>query len=225
MNKIGKKNGNMYEGVRTWNPLAGRCLHECKYCSTNSFIYPVLQKKYAGELRLDENAFMKNLHKHFVWFVCAQNDLYAEQVPEEFIFRIYDHIAEFPLNTYWFQSKNPARMYRYITAPYIYGTTIESNRDYELSNTSSANLKSVWMRAIRDSGVSTFITIEPILDFDLHDFVKLLKDAKPSWINIGADSKRHNLPEPDKEKVLELISELEKFTEVRQKTNLRRLLK
>ena len=55
----------------------------------------------------------------------------------------------------------------------------------------------------------------------------MIKTCNPIQVNIGADSshKRNKLPEPPKEKILELIEELEKFTSVVQKKNLRRLLK
>jgi len=70
-----------------------------------------------------------------------------------------------------------------------------------------------------------FLTLEPILNFDLDEFVLMIKDINPSFINIGADSKNNHLNEPSKEKVLELIKELEKFTEVRIKSNLNRIIK
>lgn len=72
-----------------------------------------------------------------------------------------------------------------------------------------------------------YITIEPIIDFDLPEFITMIKHCNPRQVNIGADSssKRNKLPEPPKEKILELITELEKFTTVVQKKNLARLLK
>ncbi|MFX1295603.1 MAG: hypothetical protein ACFFD2_12230, partial [Promethearchaeota archaeon] len=70
-----------------------------------------------------------------------------------------------------------------------------------------------------------YITIEPIMDFDLNKFVQLIKVSYPKQINIGADSGNNHLPEPSKEKILELISELKKFTIVHKKKNLNRLLK
>ena len=69
-----------------------------------------------------------------------------------------------------------------------------------------------------------YITIEPIMDFDLPIFIEMLKECEPIQVNIGADSGRHNLPEPSKSKVLELVSELEKFTIIHNKSNLKRLL-
>ena len=125
--------GNMYPGFKTWNPLAGECPHKCKYCSTHSLMrYPVIKAKYSGELRLDENAMLKDLGSGNTIFVCAQNDLFAEQVPDVFIRCITDYCKRFPKNTYFFQSKNPARMidYKYsFPKGSILCTTIESNRD------------------------------------------------------------------------------------------------
>ena len=80
------------------------------------------------------------------------------------------------------------------------------------------------MKMLSDCGFETFITIEPILDFDLNAMVDLLKQCTPEQVNIGADSGRNNLPEPSKEKVLKLISELQKFTIINKKSNLQRLL-
>ena len=69
-----------------------------------------------------------------------------------------------------------------------------------------------------------FLSIEPIMDFDLEPFVQIIKNIKPKFVSIGADSKNHNLPEPSKEKIEVLIRELKKFTEVKIKDNLKRLL-
>jgi hypothetical protein len=70
-----------------------------------------------------------------------------------------------------------------------------------------------------------YVTIEPILDFDLDEMVGLIRQCNPRQVNIGADSKGHNLPEPDSDKILALISELKKFTTIDKKRNLRRLLR
>jgi hypothetical protein len=63
------------------------------------------------------------------------------------------------------------------------------------------------------------------MDFDLSRIVAMIKRCNPQQVNIGADTGHNNLPEPPKEKILELISALEEFTTVKQKTNLKRLLK
>ena len=41
-----------------------------------------------------------------------------------------------------------------------------------------------------------YLTIEPLLDFDLLFFVEIIKSCSPLQVNIGADSGGNNLPEP-----------------------------
>ena len=68
------------------------------------------------------------------------------------------------------------------------------------------------------------ITIEPILNFDMPDFSDLIIKCNPSFVYIGADSKRHNLPEPPEDKIIALVNSLrEAKIEVRLKSNLKRL--
>jgi hypothetical protein len=69
-----------------------------------------------------------------------------------------------------------------------------------------------------------YITIEPIMDFDIDEMVEYIQQCDPKQVNIGADSMKSNLPEPSKEKVVKLIAELKKFTIVHEKSNLRRIL-
>jgi hypothetical protein len=220
--------GNMYPGFKTWNPLAGECPHKCRYCSTNALKrYPVIKAKYSGELRLDENAMLKDLGSGNTIFVCAQNDLFAEQVKHNQIHTILNYCKIFPENTYFFQSKNPARMIDYIPSfpkDSILCTTIESNRDNLSCEAPGMNSRAHAIRYLKRF-FKTAITIEPIVDFDLNEFGELIKYANPDKINIGGDSKHNHLPEPSKEKILALINELQKFTTIDRKTNLKRLLK
>lgn len=70
----------------------------------------------------------------------------------------------------------------------------------------------------------TFVSIEPIMDFDLEEFACGISAVRPKFVSVGADSKRHNLPEPSPQKIGKLLQILERFTEVRIKNNLWRLL-
>ena len=65
--------------------------------------------------------------------------------------------------------------------------------------------------------------IEPIMDFDLELLANWIEGVEPEFVNIGADSKGNNLPEPSWDKIQSLIKELEKFTKVNLKDNLERL--
>lgn len=225
--------GNMYEGFKTWNPLSGQCPHLCKYCSSNNLKkrFPAINAKYSGELRLDDKAMKQSLGKGNTWFIVGQNDLFADEVPYEIIKSIIGKCTEYPNNNYFFQSKNPSRMYycRDILAPLrpVLCTTIETNRIYPefMGKTVSPYYRAQYMRKLSYSFV-TALTIEPIMDFDIDELLALIQTAKPDYINIGADSKKNGLPEPSKDKILDLMESINLVTgiEIRKKTNLKRLL-
>jgi hypothetical protein len=115
-------------------------------------------------------------------------------------------------------------MFDYVLSHYVYGTTVESNIEYDIHKASSISDRFLGMRLIKNLDVKTFVTIEPRLDFELSPFVEQLKECKPDWINIGADSKKHGLKEPMAISIEQLICELKRFTEVRIKENLYRLI-
>lgn len=226
---------NMYDWITgTWNPLAGECPHKCMYCSTNTLkkIYPAVREKYSGELRLDEKAMSKNLGKGKTWFVCGQNDLFADAVPKLIIDNVLYRCSLFPENTYVFQTKNPQRYLTwqsFLPPQHILGCTIESNRDFCDSDN---NLISDAPPTIDRYDTMTklqarkFATIEPILDCDPDILASWMDRIRPEFVNIGADSKNNNLPEPTKDKVHALIEKIQSYgIEVRQKSNLARLLK
>lgn len=214
--------GNMYDFVtHTWNTVKGECYHDCSYCYMKRFgkLNPV---------RFDNKELKTDLGEGNFIFVGSSCDIFAKDIPEEWINKTLKH-CEQANNKYLFQTKNPDRFMDYIHACVITDksvlcTTIESNRYYpEITR----NSPDVFKRAIAMNQVSeivkTYVTIEPILDFDLDIMVQLIHDCRPEQVNIGADSGNNNLPEPAQDKVLELIDELKKFTVISRKKNLDRL--
>jgi hypothetical protein len=220
---------NMYSfiGKDTWNPLGGVCEHSCKYCFTNPLKerFPVLREKYSGELWLDEKAIKKNLGKGHFWFVCSCNDLFAENVPAWMIEKVLEHCWKFE-NKYLFQSKNPSRFTAFhfnFPPASILATTLESDI-HNFSNAPDFDDR-VWGMYQMNDLYEEMVTIEPIMQFNLKPMVDAIKAIKPLQVNIGANSNpKIKLPEPEPEKIRELIKELEKFTTVHLKPNLKRLL-
>jgi len=106
-------------------------------------------------------------------------------------------------------------------------TTIETDMFYSeiMANSPKPYERAKYMKMLSDNGFETFVTIEPVMDFNLKTMVDLIKQCNPEQVNIGADSGKNNLPEPSKEKVLKLVSELQKFTIIHNKSNLKRILK
>ena len=72
------------------------------------------------------------------------------------------------------------------------------------------------------------VTAEPIIDFDLTPFSDMFRLMHPKYVSIGADSKKRlkleGTPEPSPEKTITLIEDLSKFTVVKMKDNLERII-
>ena len=219
----------MYEFAKTWNPIGGRCIHFCEYCYVPRLMkqFPALKKKYSGKPRIYD--LHKNLGSGNFWFVQSMGDLFAENIPREIYMRVFEYIDRFPNNTYFFQSKNTIRFFgfrKFYPENTILCTTFETNR-IELLKKYSGGIKD--LSRIYNLYYIDFplhITLEPLMDFDMNKILEPIKYVNPIQVNIGANtSHKIKLPEPPKEKILELISELEKFTKVHLKKNLDRLIK
>jgi DNA repair photolyase len=77
------------------------------------------------------------------------------------------------------------------------------------------------MEKISDKGITTFVTCEPIMDFDVDDLTSLVLRCQPQQVNIGRNSwSEVSIPEPTNEKVAEFISKLAPFARVNLKKNI-----
>ena len=214
---LNESKGNMYDFVtHTWNAIKGACYHDCTYC---------YMKRWGklNPIRFDEKELEVYLGKHNFIFVGSSCDMFAEDIPEEWIIKTLKHCSKFK-NQYLFQTKNPKNIRRILPSWSNVCVTLETNRHYPeiMRNSPKPIDRAKQMKLIRHK---LYITIEPIMDFDLEEFVQMIKQCGASQINIGADSGNHNLPEPSKEQIYELIAELNRFTKVKLKKNLNRLLK
>jgi protein gp37 len=227
-----KASGNMYTWVTDlWNPQGGECPHGCPYCTTNPLAaqYPGVAAKYSGAPRLIPHELSTKLGEGKIIFVVAQNDLFAKDTPIEFADKVISHCEKYPKNQYLFQSKNPAGFIHFMNRLHfinsILCTTIETNRFYpkHMGKTPHPEERAKAMAMM--SHFKRYVTIEPIMDFDLPELIKLIKMCDPVQVNVGGDSGGNNLPEPSKEKISELIYELNKFTVIDRKKNLERIFK
>lgn len=221
---LNKSTGNMYEFVtHTWNTVKGECPHGCSYCYMHHW-------GKQPPLHFDEKELKTKLgHGNYI-FVGSSCDMFAKSIPEEWIIKTLEHCNKYSENRYFFQSKNPEKMIRMlknVSFDYDICTTIETNRNYQeiMKNSPSTWNRATEMMKCDNSLIKKYVTIEPIMDFDLPEMVKLIKTCNPVQVNIGADSGHNNLPEPPKEKILQLIEELQKFTVIANKKNLERLIK
>lgn len=211
----------MYSWItHTWNTIKGECPHGCTYCYMHRFP----QKP----VRFDSKELNTDLGKGNFIFVGSSCDMFAEDIPRQWINNTIAHCNKYD-NKYLFQTKNPDRIENdFLTLPFtsVICTTIETNRWYPdvMAYSPHPNSRAKSMEFLHCM-FETYVTIEPIMDFDLMAMVYLIKKCHPKQVNIGADSGNNHLPEPPKEKILALIDELKKFTAIDQKRNLGRLLK
>jgi protein gp37 len=227
-----KSKGNMYGWVTHMHThLRGKCSHRCSYCyaSRPSRGHPSSQE---GALRLEASELAVRYGSGKTIFVEHLNDLFAADVPQSFIDQVLAHCRRFPLNRYVIQSKNPHRMEDNLASmPAVVwlGTTLETNRPIhpEISHAPTPRDRAMRFRSIPWANwiEKRFVTVEPIMEMDPDVLAEWVRDCRPDWVNIGADSKGHYLPEPSAADLCELIRRLRGYgLEVRLKTNLRRLL-
>jgi len=217
---LNKQKGNMYGFVtHTWNVIKGKCPHDCSYCYMKRFPQ--------GELKFDEKELKTDLGEGNFIFVGSSCDVFAHEIPSDWIVKTLEHCNKYYKNTYLLQTKNPKRFMDfklYHPQNCILGVTIESNRETP-SEAPTTRERVGSMGSEELFGKRKMVTIEPIIDFDVSHLVEMIKWIRPEFVNIGADSTNNDLPEPSWFKIQNLIKELEKFTKVNLKDNLSRLKK
>ena len=211
---LNPQKGNMYDFVtHTWNPISGVCFHNCSYC----YMKPISKE---SEPTLKEHIFNDKFVKNSFIFIGSSTDMFAENVPSEWITRVLDHckdeIEAGRGKAFLLQTKNPQRFFEFTNHPIIkkrcvLATTIESNLDYPeiMNNAPKMEERVKAMEKLSKQGFTTMVTAEPLMDFDLEQMVEYMERCSPKRINIGRNtSKTVTIPEPTKEKVQELYERL-----------------
>lgn len=211
--------------MTTWNPFTG-CNFRCSYCFARRLVEGRL--KHLNRYR---NGFRPTVHpdrfhprfKLGEWvFVCDMGDIAFAQL--DVWDAVQKTIALYPSTKFLLQSKAPSVFVHIDSSDNLYfGTTLETNR----TQTSNA-LPTYWryQNFLQVSPKHRFVSVEPIMDFDLDIFLTWLRDISPEIVQVGADNYRNHLPEPSWDKVQQLLTELRKFVpEVVEKEGLERLKK
>lgn len=166
-------------------------------------------------------------------------------MPVEEFYQVIEYCRKWKDRTFLIQSKNPAYFLRFqehimplrIPDNVILGTTIESNLSAMQSSEPSHKVVAYneisqapypcdRIEAMKKTTCRKAITIEPILRFNLGEFVLQIEQIAPEleFVYIGYANDRHEgkklkLPEPPLEKTMQLIEGLRNARiEVREKT-------
>lgn len=213
---------------RTWNFIVG-CEHGCTYCCARDLALGRLKHlpQYLDDFRpvlvpwqlWSKNSGRPRRFKGGVIFPCFMGDMMGEWVPHQWIEQGIEVMRCSPNATFLLLTKNPWRYHEFLRSfpeNVILGATIESDIDHGVSKAPVPLQRAEAMRDIH--WFRKFIAIEPIMDFDIDSFPRLVEKIRPEFVYLGLDNWNHHLPEPPLEKTEALIQALREFTEVRLKT-------
>lgn len=190
--------------TETWNPFTG-CRWDCSYCWARRLAEGKLKKQYP-------NGFVPEFHPNRVnrkfrpgafVFVSSMGDIFFcdETYPE-----IMGTIVDNPETKFLLQTKSPSMFIGNDFPPNVYtGCTIETNRDVTLNYSKAPNPRQRTLDMIMNQHPYKFLSIEPIMDFDLEIFSAWIYDISPEIVEIGADNYKNNLPEPSWDKIYKLM--------------------
>ena len=224
-----KRKSRMFGFVtETWNPIVG-CSHNCVYCWARR--QAQRQKKNCPKCgwftpHLHEERLNRKFKPNTLVFVCDMADLFCNEVLDGWIRKVLHVIHQNPKTLFFLETKNPDNM-QFFDIPKtntVLSVTIETNKVHgELPKIGRWSYSNISQAIPVDLRFQDFyfndyfedfrkhVSIEPVLDFDLEEFLEWILDIKPSFgVSVGYDNYGCRLPEPPLAKTLQLIEQLEK---------------
>lgn len=105
---------------------------------------------------------------------------------------------------------------------FFFGFTFETNREIHPYISKApppwTRLQNMKLFIDKNPFAKVFVSIEPVMPFDLLEMDISIETLEPAFVYIGHDNHNKNHPDARTDDVLRLIERLEKFTEVRKKT-------
>jgi len=201
----------MFKSItRTWNVFVG-CDFNCTYCNARKLALTRLKHlpryKDGFKPHLVESELNRTFKPGEFIFVAYMGDI--SFCPAGDMSRIIARMVNFPETDFLLCSKDPACFegWHLDLAPNIVlGTTIETNRDYHLTEAPPPSFRAAWLQCYDHK--TKFLSIEPIMDFGLYKLLYLITGIQPDIIEVGADNYHHHLPEPSPEKLLKFLNNL-----------------
>lgn len=213
--------------TKCWNPIVG-CPHQCVYCwarklaETRLSIVSDYYKDFTTPKLIEKRLKQKFKPNDFV-FVSDMGDAWSRIVDIRWQAAVVAVARMNPETTFLYMTKDPYGYVRFEREAFrfpdnvLLGITIETNRDtLKISHAPMTEARYLYFRKVQHK--RKFVSIEPIMDFDLDTLVSWIKDLKPEMVAAGYDNYKNGLVEPTLEKTNRLIVELGEFTKVYIKT-------
>ncbi len=207
----------------TWNPFTG-CHFQCTYCWARKLAETKLKRSYPNGFIpcTHPDRFSKRFKPSDFVFVCDMGDI---SFAPPLVWKVVaDHLYQYPDTTFLLCTKSPHIFSHSVPwGNLLFGCTIETNRHYpKISKAPPVHERYKQMALIYGR---KFLSIEPVMDFDLNNFVQWVINIKPEIVEIGADNYRCGLPEPSPQKLAKFLVELRDYVPtVIEKDGLNRLL-
>ncbi len=222
MNRMFTFNGKR---MKVWNLFTG-CNFNCSYCWARKLAEGRVKHSYPDGFipTTHPERFNKHFKPNDFVFVTSMGDIsFAPSIVEDYIVTVANR---YPETSFLLCSKEPD-IFRKVKfhSPNIYlGTTLETNRDTSPFSRAPATRERYYSLRFL-SHKHKFLSLEPLMDFDLLTFVQWITNIGPEIVEVGADNWRNNLPEPEPNKVNDLLVYLKQICpNVIEKDGLERLL-
>jgi protein gp37 len=206
--------------TETWNPIAMHCPHDCYFggCWAEALkrgrLKNTAKYKDLSEPKLIEKELHLNQHNHWkkgdYVFVEDMGDLFAFNVPDEFINQVLLTIWDNPDAKFLLLTKNPKRMVawqKHIPENCLCGCTIETTMPLKAISKAPATCNRYKAMKKLDHP-HKMICIEPIINFNSVQFLAWIEEIKPELVVIGYDNYHCSLPEPSLAKTQKFIAAL-----------------
>ena len=207
---LNKAKGRMFKSVGwTWNPTPG-CTHGCPYCWAKSLsdrwgksFEPQFREHFLNDQMPDDGTWV---------FVDSMGDIMCDGMKYAWIVKIIEFIHKNKRdNKFLLQTKNPLRflywqietLLRAVQDKIIVGTTIETNRA-TLGNAPHPQERYKSLLWMRGQGYKTFLSMEPLEDFDLDVIKEWIFQLQPEAIEIGLENYTNFTTKPPEEKIIQL---------------------
>ena len=211
---LNRAKGRMFKSVGwTHNSIWG-CTHNCKYCYARR-----LTERWGRsfEPQIREHFFKDKMPDDGSWiFVGSMGDVFCNGVPDEWIMRLLDFIKNCRAdNKFLLQTKNPNRFPWFIHEleevkhKIIVGTTLETTWSTPWSDAPPTDSRAEHLIHMKRRGFKTFLSLEPIADFNSVTMKRWINQISPEAIEIGKENYTHFTEPPSDRKLLDLIDWLD----------------
>lgn len=223
-----KRKSRMFGFVtRTWNPRVG-CDFNCVYCWARRMARRMkhrCSKCYTFTPHVHPERLRTKFKPGELVFVCDMADIFTPSFQPMDIRPVLSKISMNRKTTFFIETKNPKRYMDFLDimpGNVIISTTIETNRVYPETVSKAPSTRERFKAFASTPWDRKHVSIEPVMDFDLHELTSMMARIEPEMVSIGYDNygvlKKLGIPEPPPEKYVKLREELESFTRVEDKT-------